>query len=261
MKIYAVSYGDYKGCYNDEVITPVQAGSVIYDTDRIALKDSGEIDISHKNRVYNELSAIYYVWKNLSVEQQKIGFCHYRRYFVNAGVFSFQLLRASRKLPLPKAIIKKIYNRFLSKATGYILRITKEVDAIFPKKIKLPITLREHYCLYHNPKHYDAMMKIIEIDFSYLHDTATKCSNEHSGYFFNMFVLNSSYFDDFCSELFRFTSLVEEYVFCYDEKNTERYIGYLSERFANFYFHYLITQKNISYVEMNVLLIKNEVFL
>lgn len=261
MKIYAISYGHYKGCYNDKVVIPIQAGSVLVDTDKIQIKDAGLINISDKNSTYNELTAIYCVWKNPDLQSPFVGVCHYRRFFVSAKGMDFFFLRLLRKIQLPKWLLKKTYSYFLSKTTATLLDKSNDIDAIFPSKIKLKISLREHYCLFHDSTHYEAMMKVIKRDFSYLYDTAEKRSDSCSGYFFNMSILKQDLFNEYCHELFKFASLVEDELSYNLPDKKSRYIGYLSERFSSFYFYYLINQNKISYTEMNVMLIKSEVYL
>lgn len=261
MKIYAISYGHYKGCYNDNVVIPIQAGSLLSDTDKILVKDAGLINISNKNITYNELTAIYSIWQNPTLKSSFVGVCHYRRYFINAKGMHFFFLRLLRKIRLPKFLVKKIYTYYLSETTETILENKDNLDAIFPAKIKLKTSLREHYYSFHNSIHYETMMEVIKRDFPYLYDAAEKCSDLCSGYFFNMSIMKQELFNEYCHELFRFASLVEEELSNNLDDECSRYIGYLSERFSNFYFYYLINYNKISYIEMNVILIKSEVYL
>ena len=261
MKIYAVSYGEYKGCYEDDVVIPIQAGSVLIDTECIFFKDNKVKYISEKNTSYNELTAIYAVWKSIEMQDEFLGFCHYRRYFVKANSLSLFMLRLLRLSPIKFRNLKNIYDFYLSKTSRFLLSKQKDIDAVFPKKIDIPITLQQHYDIYHDASHYAKMLQIIDADFNYLSDIAHRCSNLNSGYFFNMGILKKGYFDSYCRELFRFTEKIElEFDGEIDSKHS-RYIGYLSERFTNFYFHHLIENEKISYIEMDVVLINNEIYL
>ena len=61
------------------LLYPIQVGAALADTHFPGFlhDDSGE-NISRKNRVYCELTAQYWAWKN--VEADYYGFFHYRRY-------------------------------------------------------------------------------------------------------------------------------------------------------------------------------------
>uniref|UniRef100_UPI00066B7FB0 DUF4422 domain-containing protein n=1 Tax=Franconibacter helveticus TaxID=357240 RepID=UPI00066B7FB0 len=129
-----------------------------------------------------------------------------------------------------------------------------------PKKILLKETLEEHYKKHHIAEHYDIMIKVISNNFNYLSSYAEKYSKEKTGYFFNMFILNSKYFEVMSSELFRFCGIIEENIGEVKSKKEERYVGYLCERFINFYLHYLIEEKKIKYMELDVLFVNSESF-
>ena len=59
----------------------VQVGASLSGKDFGYIKDNNGVDnISERNREYCELTAHYYVWKNIHTEGN-IGFCHYRRFF------------------------------------------------------------------------------------------------------------------------------------------------------------------------------------
>ena len=60
---------------------PVMAGAALlpHQPDHCwTCDDTGE-NISHKNREYCELTALYWAWKNLDADI--LGLCHYRRFF------------------------------------------------------------------------------------------------------------------------------------------------------------------------------------
>ena len=58
--------------------------------DRLKLpRDNTGINISEKNPTFNELTLIYWAWKNTN--QDFIGFAHYRRYFVYNNLSFFDM--------------------------------------------------------------------------------------------------------------------------------------------------------------------------
>lgn len=49
-----------------------------------ALYDNVEENIAEKNPYYCELTALYWVWKNIPHNYDNIGLCHYRRMFTKS---------------------------------------------------------------------------------------------------------------------------------------------------------------------------------
>ena len=62
---------------------PIQAGADVADMRVASLLDNTGLHISAKNRMYNEMTATYWVWKNTSHAWK--GICHYRRHLVISG--------------------------------------------------------------------------------------------------------------------------------------------------------------------------------
>ncbi|MDR1852312.1 MAG: DUF4422 domain-containing protein [Propionibacteriaceae bacterium] len=68
---------------DDGVYQPIQVGKALADTDLgFPGDDTGE-NISALNPTYNELTAVYWAWKNAQTDAY--GLNHYRRYFVGAS--------------------------------------------------------------------------------------------------------------------------------------------------------------------------------
>ncbi|MCM1467023.1 MAG: DUF4422 domain-containing protein [Alistipes sp.] len=65
----------------NEIYKPLQVGSALHDKIGYIADDSGE-NISAKNPYYNELTGLYWMWKN-DKESDVMGLCHYRRYFLD----------------------------------------------------------------------------------------------------------------------------------------------------------------------------------
>jgi len=73
---------------DDSLYAPIQVGVARGESDFGYLVDNKGDNISLKNESYCELTALYWAWKNGSIDEYKyIGLVHYRRYF--AGDLSF----------------------------------------------------------------------------------------------------------------------------------------------------------------------------
>ena len=66
---------------NNDIFVPMQVGAAINKNrlNNILHDDDKEPNISHKNKMYCEMTSHYYVWKH--IEADYYGFLHYRRYF------------------------------------------------------------------------------------------------------------------------------------------------------------------------------------
>lgn len=80
MRIYVMAHKQFDKPENP-IYQPMQVGSSLHDDLGYLRDDSGD-NISAKNPFYNELTGLYWMWKN-DVEHEVIGLCHYRRYFLN----------------------------------------------------------------------------------------------------------------------------------------------------------------------------------
>lgn len=190
--------------------------------------DADGVSISYKNAEYCELTALFYIWKN--VKNDKLGLSHYRRYFYN----------------LDKKSIYDVddLNDFLN--TGY--------DIILPKKKKFSINNMKQYEYFH---HYGD----IKLCFDYIvstDDTYKKSIDEFLNskemYCYNMFYTNRKIFDEYCLWLFDVLFYVEKQI------NTAKYssyqkrvFGFLAERLFNVW----IIHKGLSIKELNVIFIKD----
>src|ERR1700733_1644097 len=87
-------------------ITPIQAGSAL-SINKLQMEgdDKGE-NISMLNAHFNELTVLYYIWKNYSANDFHYwGLCHYRRYFTTQpGGFSLKKKKNHTVITDPRTI-------------------------------------------------------------------------------------------------------------------------------------------------------------
>ena len=77
MSIYVVTHKKYNIPKMKGYI-PIQVGASLHENLGYKVDSDGD-NISYKNPNYCELTALYYMWKNL--DDDIIGLTHYRRYF------------------------------------------------------------------------------------------------------------------------------------------------------------------------------------
>ncbi|MBR4151715.1 MAG: DUF4422 domain-containing protein [Selenomonadaceae bacterium] len=102
--IYVVTYGDKKIEEPPEGYKIIHAGHALSEDLGYLGDDSGD-NISHLNVYLNEITALYWMWKNTN--HTLIGLCHYRRFFTEADDSTF-----SREKILTKDAAQKILERY-----------------------------------------------------------------------------------------------------------------------------------------------------
>ena len=169
--------------------------------------DEGE-NISAKNPNYNELTAVYWAWKNLK-DVDAIGLVHYRRLFFDS----------------------KPYNLNNVISIENVEKLLTKYDVILPKKRNYYIeTNYSHYVHAHHQEPLDKTREIIQASYpQYLvkYDEVMKRSKAHM---FNMFIMKRDVFESYCSFMFGVLGKLEKQVdltgYSVQEK---RVYGYISE--------------------------------
>ena len=77
--IYVVGHKEFQLPMKDTLYIPLMVGNQYAQVPVEYLRDCEGDSITDKNPRYNELTGLYWIWKNSSAEI--VGMCHYRRYF------------------------------------------------------------------------------------------------------------------------------------------------------------------------------------
>ncbi|RXI21052.1 DUF4422 domain-containing protein [Pediococcus pentosaceus] len=168
--------------------------------------DEGE-NISQKNPSYNELTAIYWAWKNLDADV--IGLVHYRRLF-----------SMGRKRELDNILSRDDIEALLNKA-----------PIILPKKRNYYIeTNYSHYVHAHHKEPLDETRKIIQKNYPEYLKAFDLVMKRKSAHMFNMFIMKNEEFKQYASWLFDVLFKVEKNIDISDYSVQEtRVFGYISE--------------------------------
>ena len=197
-------------------------------------------NISALNRYFNEMSALYWAWKNQESldNPQYIGLMHYRRHFIfsQKNYSKFTWLMGS---PIYSyEFIDKKYMEMLDEK--YVNDLIEQYDIIASHPYNANNLNDGHY--YRNCKErysevsktspiwYEKMEDIIRKDYPQYVDELNYLSREPNHYLCNMFVMKKELFDEYCS--FAFDVLFR----LYDDFKKEtvdiwqtRAIGFLAE--------------------------------
>lgn len=169
--------------------------------------DDGE-NISSKNPNYNELTAVYWAWKNLK-DVDAIGLVHYRR-----------LLFEKRPYSLDNVISIEKVNQLLQK-----------YDVILPKKRNYYIeTNYLHYIHAHHKEPLEETRKIIQENHPKYLNAFDLVMKRRSAHMFNMFIMKKSEFEQYAEWLFSILFELEGNIDTSNYSTQEaRVFGYISE--------------------------------
>ncbi len=236
-----------------DIIKPIQVGTAIngciYPQH---LHDNTGDNISEKNRMYCELTAQYWAWKNLDADYY--GFMHYRRYFsfdngalkrnhMNFVEMPYPNSTAMEKLHLSDDELEALIGQY-----DVISAEPLEVGKIIPVR-----TVYEFFEANHRTEDYDVLMSVISEKYPEFYATAEEYFKRTSGYFYNMYIMKKDLFFDYCEWLFDILAEHEKRRDFYDYNIMEyRVSGYLAERLWGVYLTWLKENKDIRVLEVPV---------
>ena len=188
-----------------DYIIPIQVGKALRNKKIEEISDDTGENISFKNDIYCELTALYWIWKNTDAEN--IGLYHYRR-----------------RLDISKEDILSILNN---------------KDIIMPKIKSFRISLKEQYIKEHSKDDWNIMMSVLKELYPKYYEFAQSLFEGNKIYRFNMFICKKDLFDNYCSWLFNILDTIYERVSIKDKNDYQkRYIGFMAERLFTLYILY-----------------------
>lgn len=169
--------------------------------------DEGE-NISSKNPNYNELTAVYWAWKNLK-DVDAIGLVHYRRLFFDTKPYTLDNV-------LGKEEIKELLSKY---------------DIILPKKRNYYIESNySHYIHAHHKEPLDKTRDIIKKYYPQYLLSFDKVMKRKKAHMFNMFIMKKAVFESYCGFIFGVLKKVELEIDISEYSVQEkRVFGYISE--------------------------------
>lgn len=244
IKILVAAHKNYVMPQDQNLYLPIFVGKDLHpDVNHTFQGDNTGDNISVKNAHYNELTAIYWAWRNLDADA--IGLVHYRRY-----------------LSLHK---QKDLTSVLDQAQTESL--LQDHDIILPKKRNYYIESNySHYVHAHHAEPLDLTRKIIEQDYSMYLNAFDEVMQRKSAHMFNMFIMKQQPFDEYCQWLFDILAKVEQNLDISDYNQYEaRVYGFISERLLDVWLavneQYRTTEVNFVYMEKQNWLVKGGNFL
>lgn len=229
-KVFVVTHKDFYFPFNSSrFFSPLTVGKF---KKTGWLSDSSGENISHLNKWYCELTAIYNVYKN-NKDLDYYGFCHYRRFFNFSKKDNFV------------HYIDEIEGDIFLKASFF--SEIGNVDVVVPKPIKVNeknLYNQYKYSQFHNIKDLDLVINFLIKNYNIEKKMIQSIMESKYLYPYNMFIMKKDIFFNYCDWLFPILD------FLYLEKNKNnlnkeesRFVGFISERLFTIYFNLFIKKK------------------
>lgn len=212
-KIYVVSHKNFN-LPAENLYVPIQVGFKEDLFGEKGLRDNTGDNIAAKNKNYCELTALYWIWKN-AANVDRIGICHYRRYFY-------------------KNVISKYQNDILKE--NDLKDIFKNYDIILPEKLNVIGDVEHFYYIQGEgrKKDIDNVKKIITQKYPAYISSLNKVLSGKSASYCNMMITSNKIFSEYCEWLFDILFELEKITDLTGYSEAEaRIYGYLSEILLN----------------------------
>ena len=215
----------------DDLYLPVFVGKAIHpNVNHSFLGDNTGDNISTQNLYYNELTAIYWGWKNLDLDA--MGLVHYRRY-----------LSLNHKKSLDDVLSHQ-----------QALELLKDYDIILPEKRRYYIeTIKSHYLHSHGHEPLEVMTQVIAEQYPEYMPSYEKVMNRSWAHMFNMFIMKREPLNEYCKWMFDVLHEVEKRIDISNYSTYEqRVYGFLSEPLLDVWLdqHPEYKTKEVKYVFM-----------
>lgn len=197
--------------------------------------DTGD-NISHLNRKFNELTALYWAWKNYDKlgNPDYIGFMHYRRHLIFNSAFPYHIKHNDHYVRIDR--INKQYTVNIGLQQKTICDIVKNYDAIFPIPVTTDYTVKEEWghlvrdC-YLRWDDWQLMLDTIDEESPEFVNAAQAYIKNKKHYSCNVFIMKKEMFFSYCQWLFKICFTLDKKIdFSHRTITSLRVIAFLAER-------------------------------
>lgn len=219
-------------------------------------------NISEKNRYYNEMTGIYWAWKNQDQlgNPDYIGFMHYRRWFIFDDEQVDQYRQKAKTIIFETQLgfdflLESDYERLFDDKK--IIEAIDGIDILVPQAFQLPETLRKNWeRASHFPSNIiDVMFDAVKRENAEIFPFFEAMFNSTTFHACSMFVMKKPIFDEYCEWQFSILSEIEKKVDISESSVFgQRLLGYISELLSSAFFEWYqhknkqISKKNTLYI-------------
>ena len=193
---------------SNEVLVPIHVGRAVsqYKDEMAWMQgdDTGD-NISCRNGSYCEMTAHYWIWKNVH-DTEYVGVCHYRRFF---GV------------DLTNSNIKDI----MADADVLMVEPSWHVDSVY-----------SYFAKYMGAENMTILSMVMKKRFPEYYKTLEYICDGIKFHPFNMLLCRNSLFNDYCQWIFTILEACEKYVKPAPYSNARRTLAYMAELLTGVYF-------------------------
>ena len=219
---------------DDEILLPIQVGKSLTDTD-LHIQSDNEVNgepcdnISDKNASYNEMTALYWAWKNLKKlypDVKYVGLFHYRRFlaFDESKYFDPFILKLESEIKNYKVNSAKV------------IKILESGKVILSKAYAFPFSVAMQYFSFGFSEDYRSVKEIIREKFPEYYDAFIEVMEKNNKlHAYNMFIMKYEDFTKYCEWIFEALALIEPYT----NRNYSAWQRrlFMSERLLHVYVH------------------------
>ena len=219
LKIYVVTH---KPCSipSDGILTPLHVGRTIspYKDELSWMQgDDTGANISSKNGSYCEMTAHYWIWKNVH-DTEYVGVCHYRRFFA---------------IDLSESNIKDV----MADADVLMVEPSWHIDSVY-----------SYFAKFMGAENMTILSMVMKKRFPEYFKTLEKICDGIKFHPFNMLLCRKGLFDDYCQWMFTILEECERYVKPAPYTNARRALAYMAELLTGVYFiHRQLKIKSVPY--------------
>lgn len=237
----------------NEIFEPIQVGAAQanYTINPSYLKDDSGTHLSNKNPYYNELTALFWLWKN----QKKdgiYGLMHYRR-FLHLGKTGCFFVKKEYQEKITSSKVNALRDSL--KLSKKIVHWLEQYDVLLPYKIRLGAnSIAEDYKKMHISEDWNTCMQVIIEKYPFYEKSIKKyLYNNNKLFVGNIFISKKAWLDDYCQWLFDILFEVERRITISEDAYQRRVFGFLSERLLTLY----TLHKKFRYKELPMIFIKD----